>query len=83
MLVELNRAALLDDEPINIKYFFEKTSFARINHEILCLDIKRFDIRRGETELRPKKKRIALNYTELKKMKKYLEDASWWPTMYA
>ena len=83
ILVELYRAALLDDEPINVKYCLGKTSFVRINYEILCLDIRRFYIRRGETELRPTKKGIALNYTELKKMKEYLEDASWWPTMYA
>ena len=75
-LVESYRAALFDDEPVNIKYCLGKTSFARINYEILCLDIRRFYIRRGETELRPTKKGMALNYTELKKMKEYLEDAS-------
>ena len=76
MHVELYRAALLDDELIDIKYCLEKTSFARINYEILCLDIRRFYICRGETKLRPTKKGVALNYTKLKKMKEYLEDAS-------
>ena len=61
ILVELYRAALLDDEPINVKYCLGKTSFARINYEILCLDMRRFYIRRGETELHPTKKGIALN----------------------
>ena len=83
LFVESYRAALFDDEPVNIKYCLGKTSFARINYEILCLDIRRFYIRRGETELLPTKKGMALNYTELKKMKEYLEDASWWPATYA